>query len=71
MKQHTKVLSKKFINNLGTLNQDYVVVEKLGTDGKIHRNFVTYDHHAEKRKYIGNSTESYNNTDRMLKKNSF
>ena len=38
-----KSMSKNFIKKLGTLNQDYVVHEQVGNDGKIHRNFVTID----------------------------
>jgi hypothetical protein len=39
----TKAMSKNFIKKLGTLNQDYVVHEQIGVDGKIHRNFVTLE----------------------------
>lgn len=36
-------INTNLIKGLGVLNQDYVVYEQLGVDGRIHRNFVTLE----------------------------
>lgn len=38
-----QTVNQHIMKNLGVLNQDYVVFEQLGPDGRIHRNFVTLD----------------------------
>ena len=42
-----KPLPSRFIQTLGMINNDYVVLEQLGDDGRIHRNFVTLAEAAE------------------------
>ena len=37
------ILPKKVINKFGLDNHNYVIYEKKGVDGKVHRNFVTVD----------------------------
>ena len=37
------MLPKKVINKFGLDNHNYVIYEKKGIDGKVHRNFVTVD----------------------------
>ena len=49
-----KPLPSHFIQTLGMINNDYVVLEQLGDDGRIHRNFVTLAEAAENEERVIN-----------------